>query len=589
MKRYLPLILLLVLRPGYCKPSVIHIPADYSSIQEGINHSTNGDTVLVQPGKYLESIDFHGKKVLLASLFLLNQDTSYIHNTVIDGNQQNSVLYFRSGEDTNSMVIGFTIQNGYWRSDTLGFGAGIYCVNNSSPKLMHLIVKNNEGFDAGGIFCRNSTLFLDNVRVESNKGASYGNSRVGGTYCVNSNLICNNVTIQNNKADIVGAIYSSQSNLDFVNVRIMKNTCVYECGGIMCIHQSLLRCENSEISNNQTYAGAGGISCRDSKIILRNVEVSGNASDEKVGGGLFSNCEAKLDSCSIHHNTGNEGSGLRLSGSNAELLRVSFYANVSTNSSSLDCFDSQVRITNCTFYENSGGPPGHAGAVLIWGGKPVIINSIFWANSPKQIGLFPNPSVNSSFVMAYSDIENGQDGISNDADRPYDWLNGNINLDPEFVDPQNYDIRLSENSPCVDSGTPFLTFNNDTLVNLSESEYSGAAPEMGAKEFKTTHGVTELTDLPESFVLTQNFPNPFQDQTTISFETMRPGYCNVEIYSTLGRKINEFELGKLPPGRHSVQWNATDQFGKYVGSGVYIIRVNFPNGTRSVKVVYIKK
>jgi len=43
----------------------IHVPADYPTIQEAINTSVNGDTVLVAPGTYVENIDFVGKAIIV--------------------------------------------------------------------------------------------------------------------------------------------------------------------------------------------------------------------------------------------------------------------------------------------------------------------------------------------------------------------------------------------------------------------------------------------------------------------------------------------------------------------------------------------
>ena len=96
----------------------IHVPDDYSSIQSAIEVSFDGDLIIVQPGIYVENLNFSGKAITLGSLFYTTQDTSYISQTIIDGNQNGSVITFNNEEDSTAVLTGFSISNG----DTLWFG-----------------------------------------------------------------------------------------------------------------------------------------------------------------------------------------------------------------------------------------------------------------------------------------------------------------------------------------------------------------------------------------------------------------------------------------------------------------------------------
>jgi hypothetical protein len=83
---------------------------NYISIQEAIVNANAGDTVLVYPGDYLEIVDFLGKDIVVGSLFLTTQDTSYVSQTVIDGNFENlRLVRFTNGETNNAVLTGFTI------------------------------------------------------------------------------------------------------------------------------------------------------------------------------------------------------------------------------------------------------------------------------------------------------------------------------------------------------------------------------------------------------------------------------------------------------------------------------------------------
>ena len=127
----------------------IRIPADYPTIQAGINAASNGNIVLVVNGTYFENINFKGKAITVASRYLIDGNTNHITNTIINGSQPShpdsgSVVTFRSGEDTTSILMGFTITGGigsFHGVDARG-GGGIKC-HNSGAKILHNIIENN--------------------------------------------------------------------------------------------------------------------------------------------------------------------------------------------------------------------------------------------------------------------------------------------------------------------------------------------------------------------------------------------------------------------------------------------------------------
>ncbi|MEK6882328.1 MAG: hypothetical protein AABY22_22100, partial [Nanoarchaeota archaeon] len=111
---------------GRVYADTINVPQDYSTIQSAIDNSQHGDEIIVQPGTYIENINLNGKNIILRSTEPTNR--SVVEQTIIDGNQQGSVVTFSRDEGTSCTLEGFTITNGYARMG----GGGITGNNNSA-------------------------------------------------------------------------------------------------------------------------------------------------------------------------------------------------------------------------------------------------------------------------------------------------------------------------------------------------------------------------------------------------------------------------------------------------------------------------
>jgi len=261
----LSLLIPLILSSLIAISQIINIPDDYPTIQQGINAANIGDTVLVDTGVYVENINFNGKNITVASNFLMTLDTSYVSQTVIDGNQNGSVVTFDSGEDSTAILIGFTLKNGYTIK-----GGGIRC-ENADPVLKFLKIYNNTAHgiiemygNGGGMYCSNSSVSLSNVMIVNN--TSIADFPIGGGFhCQESNVLMQNVTISNNtmiktgggKYGAGGGITCSSSTITMRNVTISNNYSIHKGGGIHCTNSIIVfdTIERSNIYDNIALIG----------------------------------------------------------------------------------------------------------------------------------------------------------------------------------------------------------------------------------------------------------------------------------------------------------------------------------------------
>ena len=93
---------------------------------------------------------------------------------------------------------------------------------------------------------------------------------------------------------------------------------------------------------------------------------------------------------------------------------------------------------------------------------------------------------------------------------------------------------------------------------------------------------------PKEFQVFDNYPNPFNPSTTISYNLPVNDVVNVAIYDLAGRKVKTFVNGKQAAGFKSFQWNATNDKGKTVSAGVYLYTIQIGNLIQTRKMVLLK-
>ncbi|SVC01580.1 uncharacterized protein METZ01_LOCUS254434, partial [marine metagenome] len=95
--------------------------------------------------------------------------------------------------------------------------------------------------------------------------------------------------------------------------------------------------------------------------------------------------------------------------------------------------------------------------------------------------------------------------------------------------------------------------------------------------------------LPEVFELSQNFPNPFNPNTSIQFILGQDEWVSLNIFDIQGRLINSLIHNTYyPSGYHHISWDGTNTIGTHVPSGMYIYKLIGKDHTLTRKMVLMK-
>ncbi|MDC3166178.1 T9SS type A sorting domain-containing protein, partial [Candidatus Marinimicrobia bacterium] len=106
-------------------------------------------------------------------------------------------------------------------------------------------------------------------------------------------------------------------------------------------------------------------------------------------------------------------------------------------------------------------------------------------------------------------------------------------------------------------------------------------------DLSATLGIDEST-LPDVFALYNNYPNPFNPVTNITYDIPEVSNVTLEIYNVMGQKVRTLVAGSHEPGRYRVLWNATNDFGEGLSSGMYIYKIQAGDFVNVKKLILMK-
>jgi hypothetical protein len=94
------------------------------------------------------------------------------------------------------------------------------------------------------------------------------------------------------------------------------------------------------------------------------------------------------------------------------------------------------------------------------------------------------------------------------------------------------------------------------------------------------------TLLPKTVTLFNNYPNPFNPSTTISYSLPLAGKVKLEIFNVLGQSVGVLFDGQQEAGLHKVEWRADDN--NSLSSGLYLYRLTVGDFVETKKMMLVK-
>ncbi|MBP1655804.1 MAG: hypothetical protein H6Q31_405 [Bacteroidetes bacterium] len=594
------------------------VPSQFPTIQAGIDASGNGDTVLVSDGTYIENIRFKGKKIVVASTYLTTSDTSHISRTVIDGGgavlgDSASVVYFISGEDTTSVLCGFTVRGGKGTS-ILGemTGGGVLCL--SGARLVRNIITGNaltlpggRIWGAGVAAERGQMLIMEqNIVTGNTMSGTYGGGAGVEVYNMSA-IIRNNIIIDNTvttqgpgSACFAGGVMCEWGTFSVEGNLIARNSVLaptapqhLSYGGGVLVRDGVLQFRNNRVvgnviqTSNTTCAYGGGIclmavganelqeTVLSGNYIASNTVIGGSI-DTRLsgGGGIFTvDQRPRIENNIIVKNTAPYGGAFAaerhyitgasaikmLSGEGAVGRAGVRNAKVTSNLQSA-ILDAPILINN-TIAHNRATASG--GAIAVSGAwTPMTINTIAWGDTGTQeIYLFSGGAI----LVQYSNVQGGYAGT------------GNMSAAPLFVNGDSL-FNLQSSSPCIGRGIDSVQIGG-IWYHAPAWDYDGhprhrplgpQSIDMGAQEEQTTVDVAARESAPVSYVLEQNYPNPFNPSTLIRYHLPVAGLVRLVVYDMIGREIKVLKNEMGAPGSYELVFDA-----RGLASGVYLYRLTF--------------
>lgn len=504
MKRFL-LIAAFTLCWTQVSAQTLYVPSgEYSSIQSAIDDSHDGDTIVVSAGTYQENINFLGKAITVRSAD--PNDPNVVAATIIDGSNPvdpniGSVVTFNSGEDTNSVLSGFTITGGTgswllvsWEFKGLCWnrcGGGAVCYNMSAPTISKNVFTGNTAGQGGGIYLYGDPV---NPNNPSNPPLHISPVIIDNTFINNSAIIAHSFDPPNNNYPANdngdgGAIVAFQGcDATITGNLIENNHADYYGGGLHLRQWSNGLIEDNDIIGNDSKLGAGvHVTYTSEPNIVDNL-IQANIASGLGGGGIYVYYYSNplIERNTITQNESTNGAGIGVFWSSNPTIRNNMIVN-NVNGAGIRVKGGSIPIvTNNTIVGNTASAFYGGGVDCLTDSVPIIENNIIASNGD-SFGIYASTTPP---TIRYNNVWGNGAGNYNSVIGDQTGINGNISVAPNFVNSDSNDYHLNYNSKCMNAGdSNFVPAPNETDYD-GDQRLLGQYVDMGADEVRPVWNFT---------------------------------------------------------------------------------------------------
>ncbi len=150
----------------------------------------------------------------------------------------------------------------------------------------------------------------------------------------------------------------------------------------------------------------------------------------------------------------------------------------------------------------------------------------------------------------------------------------------EEITPQNSELVFWYDNKAASQNRIKCNFSSETLKKKQLEGHEFYSFEVDDK--------AHLDSIVPVTTLAQNYPNPFNPRTFIAFEVAEAGPVSIEIYNIKGQQVTTLVNANLVGGKHKIEWNGTDKYGRKVASGIYHYRLITKDKSITRKMLLMK-